>query len=64
MVLEMTFESPLDSKIKPVNPKGIQTWIFIERTDAEAEALILWLPAVKSLMLGKMKAKGEEGLRG
>ena len=64
MVLEMTFESPLESKIKPVNPKGIQTWIFIERTDAEAEALILWLPAVKSLMLGKMKAKGEEGLRG
>ena len=64
MVLEMTFESPLESKIKPVNPKGIQTWIFIGRTDAEAEALILWLPAVKSLMLGKMKAKGEEGLRG
>ena len=64
MVLEMTFESPLESKIKPVNPKGIQTWIFIERTDAEAEALILWLPAVKSLMLGKMKAKGKEGLRG
>ena len=54
MVLEMSFESPLESKIKPVNPKGIQTWIFIERTDAEAEALILWLPAVKSLMLGKI----------
>ena len=59
-MLDKTLESPLDCKeIKSVNPKGIQTWIFIERTDAEAEALILWLPAVKSLMLGKMKAKGE-----
>ena len=38
--------------------------MFIGKTDAEAEALILWLPTVKSLMLGKMKAKGEEGLRG
>ena len=65
MLLEKALKSPLDSKkIKPVNPKGIQTWVFIERTDAEAEALILWLPTVKSLMLGKMKAKGEEGLRG
>ena len=43
MVLEKTLESPLDCKeIKPVNPKGNQHWIFIGRTDAEAEAPILW----------------------
>ena len=43
VVLEKTFESPLDCKeIKPVNPKGNQSWIFIERTDAEAETPILW----------------------
>ena len=42
VVLEKTLESPLDSKIKPVNPKGNQSWIFIGRTDAEAEAPILW----------------------
>ena len=48
-VLEKTLESPLDSKeIKPVNPKGNQPQIFIGRTDAEAEAPILWLPGVKS----------------
>ena len=38
MVLEKTLESALDSKIKPVNPKGDQSWIFIGRTDAEEEA--------------------------
>ena len=38
VVLEKTLESPLDSKIKPVNPKGNPSWIFIGRTDAEAEA--------------------------
>ena len=49
VVLENTLESPLDSKeIKPVNPKGNQLWIFIGRTDAEAEAPILWLPDAKS----------------
>ena len=43
VVLEKTLESPLDCKeIKPVSPKGNQPWIFIGRTDAEAEALILW----------------------
>ena len=43
VVLEKTLQSPLDSKeIKPVNPKGSQLWIFIRRTDAEAEALVLW----------------------
>ena len=45
LVLEKTLDSPLDSKeMKPVNPKGNQPWIFIERTDAEAEAPILWPP--------------------
>ena len=44
MVLEKTLESPLDSKeIQSVNPKGNQLWIFIESTDAEAEAPIVWL---------------------
>ena len=45
---------PLDSKgIKPVNPKGNQPWIFIGRTDAEAEAPILWPPDVKSRLIGR-----------
>ena len=49
MVVEKTLESPLDSKeIQPVNPKGNQTWIFIGRTNTEAEALTLWLPDAKS----------------
>ena len=53
-MLEKTLESTLDSKeIKPVNPKGNQLWIFIGRTDAEAEAPILWLPDVKSRLIGK-----------
>ena len=47
VVLEKTLESPLDSKeIKPVSPKGNQSWIFIERTDAEAP--ILWPPDTKN----------------
>ena len=47
-------ESPLDSKeIKPVNPKGDQSWIFIGRTDAEAEAPILWPPDMKSWLIRK-----------
>ena len=54
VVLEKTLESPLDSKeIKRVNPKGDQPWIFIGRTDAEAETPILWPPYVKSWLLGK-----------
>ena len=54
VVLEKTLESPLDCKeIKPVNPKGNQPWLFIERTDAEAEAPILWPPDVKSWLIGK-----------
>ena len=43
----------MECKIKPVNPKGNQPWIFIGRTDAEAEAPILWLPDVKSWLIGK-----------
>ena len=46
LVLEKTLQSPLDIKIKPVNPKGNQPWIFIERTDDEASKL--WPPDVKS----------------
>ena len=54
VVLEKTFESPLDFKeIQPVHPKGNQSWIFIGSTDAEAEALILWPPDVKSWLVRK-----------
>ena len=54
VVLEETLESPLDSKeIKPVNPKGNQSLIFIGRTDAEMEAPILWSPDVKNWLIGK-----------
>ena len=61
VVLEKTLESPLDCKeIKPVNPKGNQPWIFIERTDAEAEALILWPPDVKSWLTGKEPDAGND----
>ena len=59
--LEKTLESPLDSKeIKPVNPKGNQPWIFIGRTDAEAEAPILWLPDAKSRLIGKDPDAGKD----
>ena len=53
VVLEKTLESSLDCKIKPINPKGNQSWIFIGRTDAEAEAPILWPPDAKSWLIGK-----------
>ena len=54
VVLEKTLESPLDCKeIKPVNPKGDQHWIFIGRTDAEAEAPVLWPPDSKNWLIGK-----------
>ena len=53
-MLEETHESTLESKeIKPVNPKGSQSWIFIGRTDAEAEYPILWPPDVKNWLIGK-----------
>ena len=48
LVLEKTLKNSLDCRIKPVNPKGNQPWIFIGRTDAEAEAPFLWSPDVKS----------------
>ena len=54
VVLEKTLESPLDcQEIKPVNPKVNQPWTFVGRTDAEAEALILWPPDRKSRLIGK-----------
>ena len=54
MVLEKTFESPLDCKeIRPVHPKGNQSWIFIGRIDAEAETPILWPPDVKNWLIWK-----------
>ena len=67
MLLE-TLESPLDSKeIKPVNPEGNQPWIFTGRTDAEAEAPILWPPDVKNWLIGRtfsqMLGKIEGGRR-
>ena len=68
VVLEKTLERPLDSKeIQPIHPKGNQSWIFIGRTDAEAEAPILWPPDVKNwligkdLMLGKIEGKRRRG---
>ena len=61
VVLEKTLESPLNIKeIKPVNPKGKQTWIFIGNTDAEDEALILWPPGVKSQLTGKDPDAGKD----
>ena len=61
VVLEKTLESPLDSKeIKPVNPKGNQPWIFIGRTDVEAEAPTLWPPDVKNWLIGKDPGDGKE----
>ena len=54
VVLENTFESPLDCKeIQPVHPKGDESWVFIGRTDAEAKTPILWPPHVKSWLIGK-----------
>ena len=61
MVLEKTLESPLDSKkIKPVNPKGDQSWIFIGRTDAEAEAPILWSLDAKNWLIWKDPEAGKD----
>ena len=58
MVLEKAPESPLDCKIKPVNPKGNQSWIRTGRTDAEAP--ILWPPDVKSQLTGKDPDAGKD----
>ena len=61
VVLEKTLESPLDCKeIQPVHPKGNQSWIFIGRTDAEAEAPILWPPDLKSWLIGKDPDAGND----
>ena len=61
VVLEKTFESPLDCKeIKPVNPKGNQPWIFIGRTDAEAETPILWPLDGKNWLTGKDPDAGKD----
>ena len=60
-VLEKTPESPLDCKeIQPVHPKGVQSWVFIGRTDAEAETPILWPPHVKSWLIGKDPGAGRD----
>ena len=60
-VLEKTLESPLDCKeIKPVSPKRNQSWIFIGRTDTEAETPILWPPDVKSQLIGKDPDSGKD----
>ena len=71
MVLGKTLESPLDCKeIQPVHSKGDQSWVFIGRTNTEAETPILWPPdannclVVKTLMLGKIKGGGEGDDRG
>ena len=58
VVLEKTLESSLD--FKPVNPQGNQSWIFITRIDAEAEAPILWPPDVKSWLIGKDPDTGRD----
>ena len=61
MVLEKTLESPLDCKeIQPVNPKANQSWELIRKTDAEAEAPILWPPDVKSWLIGKDPDAGKD----
>ena len=61
MVLEKTLESPLDcKKIQPINPKGNQSWIFIGRTDAEAETPIFWPPDGKSWLIGKDPDSGKD----
>ena len=60
-LLEKTSESPLDFKeIQPVHPKGDQSWIFIGRTDAEAEAPILWSADVKNWLIEKDPDAGKD----
>ena len=60
VVLEKTLESPLDCKIKAVNPKWNQHWIFIGKTDADAEAPILWSPDTKSWLIGNDPDAGKD----
>ena len=59
--VEKMLESPLDCKeIQPVHPRGDQPWVFIGRTDAEAETPILWPPDVKSWFIGKDPDAGKD----
>ena len=61
VVLEKTLESPLDCKeIQPVHPKGDQSWVFLGRTDAEAETPVLWPPHAKSWLTGKDPDAGKD----
>ena len=60
MVSENTQESPLESKIKPVNPKGNNPWIVIGKSDADAEAPILWAPDANSQLIGKDPDAGKD----
>ena len=61
VALEKTLESPLDCKeVQPVHPEGDQSWVFIGRTDAEAEAPILWPPDAKNQLIGKDPDAGKD----
>ena len=61
-MLEKILESPLDCKeIQPVHPKGDQSWVFMGRTDAEAETPILWPPYAKSSLIGKDSDAEKDG---
>ena len=61
VMLEKTLESPLDCKdIQPVHPQGDQSWIFIGRTDAEAEAPLFWPPDVKNWLIGRDPGAGKD----
>ena len=61
VVLEKTFENPLDSKeIQPVHPTGNQSWIFIGRTDVEAETAIFWPSDMKNCLIGKDPGAGKD----
>ena len=61
MALEKALESPLDGKgIQPVHPKGDQSWIFVARTDAEAETPILWPPDAKKWLIGRDPDAGKD----
>ena len=59
-MLEKTLESALDSKVKPVNHKGNQPLIFIERTDTKSEGPIIWPPAAKSRFIRKDPDAGKD----
>ena len=61
LMLEKTLESPLDRKeIQPVHPKEDHSWVFIGRTDAEAETPIVWPPDANSYLIGKDLNAGKD----